>query len=816
MLFNRLALDLEYGGISRKEAPSARHIPYTCHVTDEIIKTKDDQFIGVIRMSGYSFQTADNRNLNTLLHQRNTFLKSLSSSNWCINSHIIRKRIVPQLPGAFSSDFSQYVNDRYFAVLNERSMFTNEIYLTVVRKCSTGRMGAIEGVMNIVRGASNSDNNNEIRQERIGDLKEVLNRFKEQFSPYGAQVLSTVERNGHWYSEPLEFLSQLVNGPHDHQMRLPRQGYDSFLPTHRPIFEKRAFVLQGRSLADSWLASMLSVKEYPPEVVSGMLDRLLKLPREFIVSQSYSVMERDAARGEMDKRGGQLAAGDDAETTVADMVKNAKDSLMNGFATYGDHHLTVMCLARTMNQLERCIDEVATGMSEVAIVPVREDVNQESCYWAQLPGNQDYIARNSMISSLEVCAFSSFHNYPSGETTKLRWQSPISLFETTSFTPYFFNLHEKGGGSRPPGNFLIVGPTGTGKTVLQGFLIAQLDRVSPPPQITFFDKDRGGEIMIRALGGYYETLRMGVKTGFNPLQLENTPRNRNFIFELVQYMCLLEDKTRLDPEEEDLVRATVSKIMGYDRPQRTMPNFLDLLQGATVKKSGDLASRFYEWVEEDRNGWLFNNEDDQFSTDPRIIGFDMTEVLDHPRIRTAVLMYIFHRCESKLKEDGAPAAIFIDEGWKFLKDAYFSTFITDKMKTIRKLNGVIGIGTQSGSDIMNTADPDTLIQQTQTKIFFANPDADETVHRTKFNLTAAEYAMIQRTDKTARSFLIKHGNDSVVAKLNLKGMPDVLKVLSADKDSLAEMDNMREQYGDTPAQWLGPFMQAGMEESNDA
>lgn len=815
MFLKRLALDLEYGGVSRREVPSSRHIPYCRHVTDTIIKTKNDQYIAVIKMSGFSFQTADNRQLNTLLMQRNTFIKSLSSSNWCIYSHIIRKRVKPSLPGDFTSPFSKYVNERYFEMLSDRSMFTNELYLTIVRKPSSGRMGAIESITTLFKGASHAKQA-ELESERVNDLNEVISRFKEQFAPYGAQVLSIIERDGHYYSEPSAFLSQLLNGPHDWQLRLPRMGLDSFLPTHRPLFEKRALVLQGRSVTDSWFGSFLSIKEYPPEVVTGMLDRLLKLPREFIVSQSFSVFERDAARGEMDRRGGQLAAGDDAETSVAGMVASAKDNLMGGLSTYGDHHLTVMCLGRTMSEMERTTDEVATGLSEVAMVPVREDTNQENAYWAQLPGNQDYVARNSMISSMEVCAFSSFHNYPTGETTKLRWKSPISLLETSSFTPYYFNLHEKNGGERPPGNFLIVGPTGGGKTVLQGFLIAQLDRVTPAPHIVFFDKDRGGEIMVRALGGYYETLRLGVATGFNPLQLANEPRNREFLFQLVQYMCLLEGRTRLDPEEEDLVRSSVSKIMEFERSNRTMPNFYDLLQGSSAKKSGDIASRFYEWVVEDRNGWLFNNGDDRFSTDPRIIGFDMTEVLDNPRIRTAALMYIFHRCESKLKEDGTPAAYFIDEGWKYLKDPYFAVFITDKMKTIRKLNGVIGIGTQSGSDIMNTADPDTLIQQTQTKIFFANPDADETVHRTRFKLTAAEYNFVTRTDKAARSFLIKHGNDSVVAKLNLKGMPDVLKVLSADKDTLAEMDRLRAIHGDDPKGWLHPFMSAGMAENSDA
>lgn len=805
MLFNSLAADVGFAGVSRKEVPSAHNVPYLRHVSDEIVKTKNGQYIAVIRLGGYSFQTADNRTLNTLLEQRNTFVRALASSQWAIYTHIVRKRIDPQLDGNFQNSFSRYVNERYLDVLRQRTMFTNEIYLSIVRKASVGRMGAIENVINLFRGAGNSGARAEIERERIDDLREVVTRLKEQLAGYSPRVLSVVVRDGRFFSEPSEFFSQLLNGPHDIQLPLPRMGLDSYLPTHRPIFEGRAFVLQGRSMEDSWYASMLSIKEYPVGVVAGLLDRLLKLPREFILTQSYSVIERDAARGSIEKQGGQLAAGDDAGTVVTDQIALARNRLMGGEATYGTHHLTVMCLARDVKGMEKAVDEVATGLSEVGIVPVREDVNAEYAYWAQLPGNADFIARGSMISSLELCGLSSLHNYPSGERKRLRWKTPVTLLETKSSTPYFFSFHESGG-ERPPGNFILIGPTGTGKTVAQGFLIAQLERVSPAPHIAFFDKDRGGEIMIRALGGYYETLRTGEPTGFNPFQIDNTAKNRDFLFELVQYMCLEESKTRLSSEDEDTVRESITTIMGYERGHRTLGNFHQLLQGRASKTSGDIGSRFYDWVDPQRRGWLFNNAEDTFATEPRIIGFDMTEILDKPRERTACLMYIFHRCEAKLREDGVPAAYFIDEAWKFLRDPYFSAFITDKMKTIRKLNGVIGLGTQSGSDITSSADASTLIQQTQTKVFFANPDADEEVHRGAFRLTAAEMEWLSKTDKSERSFLIKHGNDSVVAKLDLRGMPDVLKVLSSDKDSIAEMDRLRAEFGDDPDLWLPKFL----------
>ena len=73
----------------------------------------------------------------------------------------------------------------------------------------------------------------------------------------------------------------------------------------------------------------------------------------------------------------------------------------------------------------------------------------------------------------------------------------------------------------------MVGPTGTGKTVVLTFLLAQAQRHHPLSY--FFDRDRGAELCIRALGGWYGVLRPGDPSGLNPLQLPDTPENRSFL-----------------------------------------------------------------------------------------------------------------------------------------------------------------------------------------------------------------------------------------------------------------------------------------------
>lgn len=74
---------------------------------------------------------------------------------------------------------------------------------------------------------------------------------------------------------------------------------------------------------------------------------------------------------------------------------------------------------------------------------------------------------------------------------------------------------------KAPANTMIIGMTGSGKTVLELFLLTM--SLKYKPTVVFFDKDRGAEIAIRALGGNYRCLKRGQPTGFNPLL---NPRNQ--------------------------------------------------------------------------------------------------------------------------------------------------------------------------------------------------------------------------------------------------------------------------------------------------
>ncbi len=790
--------ELTFGAISRRERPVASHVPYTRHVDDHVIRTRDGLVLTIFRLEGYSFETSDISEVNARLLGRNDIVRTLANSRFALVSHIVRREVQPRIDSSFDNAFCRELDERYNATLSKRRMFVNDLYLTIVRRPLQGQAGTFEAMMTKLLGRKDTTGASVAQQTELAELRDVATAIGENLSGYGIRQLGVVNRDGVWFSEPLEFLVQLLNGGLPRPMHLPRMDLAEALAMKRIFFGRSAIEMRGAGPTDTRFAAMVSIREYPAQTGPGSFDNLLRVPHEFIVTQSFAIVDRPEAAKQIERVSRQVDMSDEAGSIVADHLDAARDELLASEAIYGEHHMTVMCLGRDLAEVGAAVTAVGAALTDRSVIWVREDLNCEPAFWAQLPGNFAYIARKSILSSKNFAGLTSLHNYPSGKPAGNHWGPAISVFETTSQTAYYYNHH-----IRDIGNFTVVGPTGSGKTVFLSFLAAQTQRIEPRPKLVFVDKDRGSEIFIRALGGQYETLAPGEPTGFNPLSLTDTAPNREFLFQLFAFMLRPTKGGELSASEEQVIRNAIAASLGTGPEGRTLRAFSTLLRGRIRAGEGDLLARLESWMRADQRGWLFDNDEDRFSISS-VFGFDMTRVLDDPVIRTAALMYIFHRAEELLTGD--PVMIFLDEGWRLLDDDVFAFFIRDKLKTIRKQNGIIGFGTQSAADIVRSKSANTLIEQTSSNIFFPNPKADDDSYREAFRLSGREVAWIRATTPESRSFLIKHGRDSVVARLNLAGMPDIIKVLSGRTETVAELDALRARLGNDPSGWLPVFL----------
>ncbi len=130
-------------------------------------------------------------------------------------------------------------------------------------------------------------------------------------------------------------------------------------------------------------------------------------------------------------------------------------------------------------------------------------------------------------------------------------------------------------------------------------------------------------------------------------------------------------------------------------------------------------------------------------------------------------------------------------------------------KTIRKRNGIVGFATQSAQDALESRIASAIIEQAATQIFMANPKARAVDYIDGFGLSEHEYELVRALPDNAHCFLIRHGNESVVARLDLSGERDLLTVLSGREFSVRLLDAIRAETGDDPADWLPVLLERG-------
>jgi type IV secretion system protein VirB4 len=506
------------------------------------------------------------------------------------------------------------------------------------------------------------------------------------------------------------------------------------------------------------------------------------------VSQSFGFVERREALSGMNLALRRMRSAEDEALSLRAELSGAKDNVAAGRAAFGEHHMTIALRAESPERVDEGAAEVQAALADLGIIAVREEIGLEPAFWAQFPGNFKYIARRGLISTANFGSFASSHNFPTGTADGNHWGEAVTLLETTAAGPYYFNFHQG-----DLGNFTVIGPSGSGKTVVLNFLLAQARKYRP--RIVFFDKDRGAELFIRAIGGRYDVLRPGNPSGLNPLQLADTPANRQF---LIDWLALLAGTTDID--EMARIRDALDANFAQPRHNRRLRHLAELFRGGHRPHAADLFSRLRPWWGDGENAWLFDNEDDLTDLAAETVGFDMTQILDDPQLRSPAMMYLFHRVEERL--DGTAAIVVVDEGWKALDDEIFVRRIKDWEKTIRKRNGIVGFATQSAQDALESRIASAIIEQAATQIFMANPKAREADYVEGFGLTPHEYEIVRTLPDDARCFLIKHGADSVVARLNLGGERDILTILSGRERTVRRLDEIRAETGDEPEAWI--------------
>ncbi|MFA7351244.1 MAG: VirB4 family type IV secretion/conjugal transfer ATPase [Methylotenera sp.] len=795
----------QFSKFLKSELEASSFIPYASHVTENTIKLVGGDFIQIIKLQGAAHESADIEDINNWHNQLNGMMRNIASANVALWTHVVRREYNEYPEGKFPAGFCNDFNEKYRSQMENDRMLVNELYLSIVYRPQPVAATKWLDRFNI----QSKEELDELQNDYLEAINEVSGAAMAALFRYEPEMLGCYEHNGVMYSELCELLAYLVNGEWQ-KFPLPRSEIKDVLTTSRPFFGKGG-LMSLKSTVNTKFASILAIQEYPSMTQPGLLNELLGLPFELVISQSFTFLSKPVAVGRMQRQHGRMVAAGDLAKSQVNALHDALDELISNRFVMGAHNISFMLYAKNQKQLTEYVNLAGASLSNIGVKWTREEMGIAGSFYAMLPGNFKYRVRVGDITSLNFAGFSSFHNFPIGRIKNNQWGDAVMMFKTTSSSPYYFNFHRAEGkemridkNHKDLANTMVIGQSGGGKTVLEMTMLAMAMKFNQPPEnpatYILFDKDLGGAIGVRAMGGKYYPIKNGVPSGFSPFQLEPTPDNLVFLEALVKKLVQHEGMP-LTPAQEKEINQAIVGVMGATKNKRRLGALLEFFDPTDAN---GLHARLSRWCRGGALGWLFDNAEDTFSLEGSpIFGFDVTDFLENEETRTPTIMYLFHRIEKLI--DGRRLIIFMDEFWKLLQDEYFEDLVQNKLKTIRKQNGFLVMFTQSPRDALTSKISHSLIEQSATKIFLPNPGADYEDYVNGFKLTVREYEIIKDLGEKSRQFLIKQGQNSVVAELNLRGFDDELAVLSGNTATSLLAERLVVELGDDPDKWLPEF-----------
>jgi len=766
----------------RAERRLASVVPVQAHLTETIVKTRGGALVTAFELAGTAFEAKTKEQRDVYKEQLNIALRNIATPRLALWSCLIRRRAKVDLTEDYPNPFAQQVADGYAALQNKRSLYQNRLLLFLVYRTTALRTETSlfkKADKRLVR---------ELLKTGIDELEEIADKLGASLRAYRPRRLG-ISVNGHQqrFSEIGEAYSLLLNHT-SAPVPIGRFDLAEAIATNRLLFGREAFEI--RQPANSVFGAALSIKEYPDKTYPEMFRAIMELPFDCNWVQSFAFVEKEKARRMfIEQRNRLLSAGDEAISQV-DALDEALDQLISNLFMVGEHNATLVVYADSVPALAGNLSKAQTALSDPGCVVVREDMAVEGQVHATLPGNAKYRARTAPgITSLNFAAMSPFFDFPTGKREGHHWGQALTLLRSTVDTPLWFSPHVD-----DVGHMSVLGMTGSGKTALLAFFLALMLRFDARHVV--LDKDQGLKIAVLALGGQYKSLKTGEPTGFNPFALAQSARHVEYLHDLIKLLAGGSWSAKADKEVEEAI-ASVYSLSPENRRLGALPSFLD-----TTESEG-VAERLRPWIGQGRYAWAFDNQEDTLQMG-RMSAFDVTEFLDSADLRTPITSYLLYRTEPLI--DGSPFALWIDEFWRLLEDAYFTDFVRDKLKTIRKRNGIVVTSTQSPSDALKSSIAAALLEQTPTKIFLPNEAANEADYREGFKLTPAEWGMFRPLTKSSRRFLLKQTGISALVDFDLAGMQEEMAVLSGTERNIRLVEAIEEEHGGTlPTDWLEIF-----------
>ncbi|MCD8339473.1 MAG: hypothetical protein LUC43_04645 [Burkholderiales bacterium] len=809
------------------EKSFAELIPWRALVAPGLVICKDGHLMATLKLEGCAFETADDMDINLKCRALNAFYTSIAGDVMSLKFHRVRRYAMDRLSSpkekGFAKDFIEDYNQSFMST----PFMVTELYVTLVMRHNKRPSKPpkpskwINGILLEKKYEEHLAQLKTELDERIDCFEKTFRLLVNALADYGPRRLGEYEKDGEFFSELLGFLNYLLIG-YWQPVRVPHCALQYALGNCHVFFSHD--IIQFDTLSGSNFAQCIEVKDYQLEETNPALMDSLLYPLAngegiypFIETQTFCFLDKTQGISVLKLQRQRLQSTQDEGYHQIAQINDAIQSLQASHFAFGEYSYSLMVFGPTEELTRKFANDAAQKLQSQGLLPFYSTLALGYAYLHQLPGSLER-PRVAKLTSINFSHLATLHNFPSGKRNFNPWGEAVALMRQPSGQPFYFNFHstrvnEK---CRPGqmylGNTVILGTAGSGKTALLNFMLCSLqkfrtetDRLS----IVYFDKDRGAELAIRALGGSYLRIENGQPTGMNPFQLPKTEENVQFLIRFTKKLVTY-GKTPLTTNQETSLVQAVRAVMNMAPNIRRLSYVVqNMTEGTNEREKEDsVPKRLARWIGNGDLAWCFDNPVNEFDlNESPIFGIDGTDFLDNEEVCSLFTDLIFHMADTQVfLESGGPRGVLImDAFWQYLKDPETAKYAFDKLKTIRKKNAFTVFATQSPKDILVSPDASNFVENCCTQIFLPNPRGDEKDYIDGFKLTQKEFLLMKNLGEHSRTMLVKQKNGSAICRLDLSPFPQALDVLSTSPERLRKMEEMIAKYGSNPDDWLPHF-----------
>ncbi len=743
-------------------------------VDDGVVLQKDGSLLAGFRYAGPDMNAATPAELDALSRHVNDALLPFADA-WMFHVDAIRRPAVAYPASTFPDPVTQLIDEERRATYRARAgrQFETEYYCVLTHLPPPELLSRPSRLF--IQG--------ERRSSQGLDWGKIIGEFSVALQTLEARLAGRLKLGRLGSDALVTHLHECLTGL-PHPVRAPAHGsYLNFVLADRELvggFEPRVGALAVRPVA---------VQGYPHASSAGGLDVLNTLPYAFRWSNRIIPLGAQAAaklirRHQLTwykKRKGAAAwvqemvgstrigppnpddeifldhdARHMAHDAAAAIAENA-----SGAVRYCFFNQVILVMDREAARADAVAAEIVKALNDGGYTGRVEGVNALDAYLGTLPGHGYPNLRRPLLHTRNVADLLPVTSIWPGLATNpsplFPANSPPLLWAATAgATPFRVNLHDS-----DVGHALVLGKTGSGKSVLLALCAAQFRRY-PKAQVFVFDVGYSMWALAHATGAAHYDLASGRADvfRFQPLARVDEPAERAWAAEWVEMLAALQGVT-VTPAHRSRIDRALALVANSAPAHRTLTELTTQLQDA------ELVTALRPYTMMGNYGRLLDATHDDLA-ESRFTVFEMRHLLGlDDKIALPVLLYLFRRIEQRL--DGSPTLIEIDEAWMALLHSAFGARVNQWLLTLRKRNAAVVLATQSPAQLADLPHRHTVIDSCPTRFYLPNADAASPASAGLYRdlgLNAREIATIA-TAVPKRHYYVKSPRGSRLFELGL-------------------------------------------------